>query len=459
MLLAALACSDNVIPAEPTFDSFYFPAGLAVRHQPPGCAAGTAGCQSQLLVTSSNFDLRFDPAIGGTLIAVDVDRALAQAAAGGPSPLPVTPLGAVQIGSFGGELAVVDPETCPGWTGPAQALVASRSQGNLHRVDIDAAGGLSCGESCIVPLDRKLADPFGVTVACGTFAPAPGAPPSPQALAFVTHLRAADAHGWLSRVDLRATDGAGRLTSPISLVDLQLAPTGQAAFDAASARLYVTGRFATVGYSPLRWVEVASPGSTPGTTNLFTAIRGADPRGIALSTDRSRAYVAVRLYDPDVALLFNGRPILDSAGALAVLDITELPEGGPSARLLQLVPLDRGATEVRVLPRAGRRDLVVTTSTDDSTVTLYDDELGLVARTFAVCGIPGATDAAPAPCQAGAPSVGTQPFGLAVEPLASGLARIYVGSFDRGFVNVLQLDPLRPSAAPTAWIRIGPERP
>lgn len=469
-LLSAAACNDHAISAGPPLDRFYFPTGLAIRHEPPGCTAGTAGCRTQLLVVSSNFDLGYDVAAGGSLISADVDQALAQAALpGAPSPLPVPVLGAIRIGSFGGELAIADAETCPTWSGTAQALVASRSQMQLYRVDVDAQGGLTCGDDCVVPLPAQFADAYGVTVACGTFPASAGAAPTPQALAFVSYLRAVAAEGWLSRIDLLAKDPAGRRTSPMVDVDMGVAPTGTAAFDAGTAtapaaRLYVTGRFSQssyytpspAGYTPLRWLELAAPAVAAVSVNVFSVIRGADLRGIALSSDRTRAYVALRFYDPAVATVYGMISIYDLAGALAVVDLAALSGPVPTLRILQIVPLDRGASEVRVIARPGRRDLVAVTSSDDSSVSLFDDDVGEIARTFTICD-PTVEPSAPA-CDAGSAVMGANPFGLAVEPLASGSARLYVGSFDRGWINLLQIDPTHPEAEPSLWIRIGPER-
>jgi hypothetical protein len=81
----------------------------------------------------------------------------------------------------------------------------------------------------------------------------------------------------------------------------------------------------------------------------------------------------------------------------------------------------------------------------------------------------------PRPCPQGKPQLGKQPFGLAVEAFAApdlpgtALARLYVGSFDRSWVNVIEIDPAHPGARavaradgparPLRWDRIGAERP
>jgi hypothetical protein len=480
LLVLLAACGDAPPANPPRTDSFYFPTGIALRHVPAGCVGASPGCQTQLLVGSSNFDLRYDNANGGTVIAVDAKKAidaavaaLAQNPSAKPAPLDTSNglLGSARVGTFGGEVAVLDAETCSTFNDPPlpgqsplrpQVLVASRSQNALYRVAIDdgapAGSALSCGPECKVPLEPSLADPYGVTVACGNFPATFGAVPEPQAFAFVTYLRAPNAEGWLSKIDL--LNGGAR-----TQLDMGAAPTHSTVFDGPSTRLYATSRFAAVGYTPLRWITLATapapPPAVPSTAvNIFDLVRGAEMRGMAISSDRTRAYLALRIYDVTLATSAGARSATDIAGALAVMDLTDTA-GRPTARILNVIPLDRGATEVRVVPRAGLPDLVAVTSTDDSTLTLYDDQSGSIAKVFEVCSATAAsqTPDAPPPCDLGKPLLGKQPFGLAVEQIDGGLARLYVGSFDRSWVNVITIDPLHPAAPPKPWVRIGPERP
>jgi hypothetical protein len=168
-----------------------------------------------------------------------------------------------------------------------------------------------------------------------------------------------------------------------------------------------------------------------------------------------------------------------------VVDLNRVLSGTAAAdTVLNVVHLDRGPAALTVIPRfdaSGKPqvdatgnplDLVAVTSSDDGTMTIYDNGIGATTAVFGICDAlsplalnrqvfadtPGLV---PSPCPDGNPSLGKQPFGLAWEPYTSGtqtLARLFVGSFDRSWVNAIVLDPANPGA-PTSWARIGPERP
>lgn len=510
-LVAAVACSDAVPSSSPPRDRFYFPSGIALTR----LSNGDAG----LVVASSNFDLQFDASNGGTVIVVDVDDTLAKAdPAAGPAQhiAPPTVVGSARIGSFGGEVAIVDDATCPGWTSglarPVTALVASRSLNQLFAVPLapgSAPGGLTCdgrggGLDCpVLDLDPTATDPYGVTVACE--GGAPGTPPT-SAYAFVTYLRTTASQGLVTRVNLLAASQGKLLPASVDTtvppMDFLGPPTSSSAFSPGLAgdathpaippRLFVTSRFAVLDTTPLRWADLSDGGFAVGSAFLIDpVVRGADMRGLALSSPGlpRRAYVALRLFDVDLAASIGVRPPTDTGGALAVIDLDEKPAGGPRLAVLDVVPIGRGANEVRVVPRqdtAGNPlpDLVAVASTDDGTVSLYDAATGAVAKVFALersdpaappVGDGRCDEGVPPPCPLGAPQMGKQPFALAVEaPFtragvqdAAGkpvpLARLYVGSFDRSWVNVVEIDPLNPAArqvngAALRWDRIGAER-
>jgi hypothetical protein len=479
LLSVAAACHDSQRNVAPPLDRFYYPTGVAVRHEPPGCAAGTPGCQSQLLVASSNFDLQYEALTGGTLLSVDVDRALGGNPNASAPPtngqfLPGAVLGAHKVGSFGGEVAVVDETTCPGWPSAPQVLVATRAQNMLYRLDVDpGTGALSpaaTGATVQLP-SSGLADTYGVTVVCGNLAAAGGGSPAPRHLAFVTFLRAQNNEGFLSRIDL----DSGTLEATY---DVGAGPTQSTAYDDRRGLLFMSELFSAVGVAKLRWLDLGSPQLGVGFVDYGPVVRGAELVSLALSSDRARVYLAARLYDYDTAATTGTRPLGDLGAALLVIDLQRVLSGAAAAdTLLNVVHLDRGPVALVAIPRTDAtgnriRDLVVATSSDDGTMTFYDDELGATAAVFGICdgnsplalnrqASGGTGGLVPDPCPDGNPSLGKQPFGLAWEPYTSGtqtLARLFVGSFDRSWVNAIVLDPANPGA-PKSWARIGPERP
>jgi hypothetical protein len=132
-----------------------------------------------------------------------------------------------------------------------------------------------------------------------------------------------------------------------------------------------------------------------------------------------------------------------------VLDLSARNAAGePQAKVLRLVAAGVGAgvNEVHVLPRGGGRRDVVAISSGDGTVTLYDDEG------------PGAIAAVLGRDASGERLFGEQPFGLASEPTGATTRRLYVGSFDRGFVRSVEVDLNEPARA-TPGRRFGREIP
>jgi hypothetical protein len=448
LLVGALAagCGEGPKSEPAPLDRFTWPTGLALVPAP------AARDGRVLVVVSSNFDLRYSQDQGGSVLAVDPEAA-------GTGPFASAILGAVRIPSFGGEVGVVAgapipvPQgvtapraSCPGWPASStQVVVPSRSRNTLQRVSVDGAGALSCGAGCEVPLPATVGDPYGVAVVCA----------ATENAVYVGHLRAPDAIGRLSKVDL-ATGGT-------SLLDLGNAPTSSLAFDADRQRLYVTTRFARLDQIWLHWLDPLAPitpSVNPGRVNLSPAFFGAELRSIALSGNGTRAYVAVRNFDRDAATDLSRPPELGSS--LAVLDLGPPAGGTPSPTPLGLrgsLPL--GANQVVVLPRPGlggvpeRSDLVALTSSEDGALTIFDTGSGAVVATLA-------TD------DQGRPLFGEQPFGLVAErvsktipQLGEGVVfdhRLYVGSFDRGFIRTVLVDEDAPGRVWLEWV-FGPEMP
>jgi len=423
----AAACSDRAIPAPPPIDRFFFPSGMAVRHLPTG--------RTQLLVVSSNYDLRYDT---GTLLSVDPDTS--GDAFQGDTRLDV--LGWAPVGSFGGEVKVAEASACPPlWE--SQAVTTSRQAIEGYFFSLGDDGSLSCGDLCRMPLEQTFADPYGVTIVCSPF--------YEDATAFFTYLRGPLDQGLATEISLVWDSSTGDkvpLTSPDSTrqrrqnaFDLGSGPVRSGAYDPGTARLFFTPN-GTIGSNPLRWVELTLarqffPIFPVRAFDLYGEVRGSAGRGIALSRDGTRAYVTLVLYDALEASR-SGRAFVEGS-ALAILDIRPDASGVTVPKLLQVVPLEAGAAEVRVIDRPGRRDLLAITCSDAGSLVLYDDEVGQVVR---VIGTDTVT---------GLPVLGRQPFGLALEenpdPARCGQAgcvRLFVGAFERSTVGIVEVDPQRP---------------
>ncbi len=448
LALAVTAGCNTSVPSNPgPLDRFYFPTGMAVRKLPSG--------QSALLVVSSNFDLQYDRATGGTVLAVDPD--LSGNALLGDTAL--KRLGSAQMGSFGGEVAYADATNCLEISqsgAKPRIITASRSENAAYWMTMNDAGGLGCGvlgSACAFPLvnpntqllNSQLSDAFGVTIACSS-ASASISEPS----AFITHLRATNDEGWVSRISLNSQDTSDPGVPPPSLTaddfkDLGPGDSYSGAFDETRGRLYITSRFGSIGVTPLRWLDLAVPlpQVQVNTFNFYSAIRGSLTRGLALSNDRTRGYMAVQIYDSTLASSTGS--IAAVASVLAVLDLQPDPSGSPTFQVLQIVPIPAGPSVVKVLPpRAGKRDLVAVTCTDDGVLVLYEDAVEPPRVLAASIGLDRKT---------GNPILGKQPFGLAVESqtrstgcqLGSTCDLLYVGSFDRSWINIVEVNPDNPS--------------
>lgn len=459
--LALAACSDSAASRPPPTDRFYYPTSLAVRHLDAAgqdCTGGAPGCTTQLLVVSSNFDLAYDLELGGTLLSVAVP---ADPGAADPLPavIPDLPVrGAVRLGSLAGTMAVVEEATCPGWSSggtarPSIAAVTSRIDDALYRVDL--AGDLSLGcdgaltgslglVPCRLALDDSTGNPFGLGLACR------GTGSAFQARSYVGFLDAVNGDATLERVDLACegwrTGTAAQCAGSFSLASPS--PANLFDYDRARDRLWFTGRFAVESgqiLAPFRFLELGNPVATPGGADLSSPVPGSETSGFSLSSDRSRAYVGLRLYDAGAALRTSARPF-DSGGALGVLDLREGADGAPLPVVLAAVPVGRSPGEVKVIPRPGRRDLVVVSCLGDDSVWLYDDQTGTVAKVFG-------RDSS------GRPALGAMPYALAVEPRLGGAWRIYVAAFDSSEVTVIDVpDPNNPHAA-RLLMRLGRARP
>ncbi|BDG06220.1 hypothetical protein AMOR_52160 [Anaeromyxobacter oryzae] len=434
-MVVAIGCGAEQRNDPAPLDRFTFPTGIAVHGQ-------------DLLVVSSNFDLQYASADGGSLLRVALGAA------------PAIQPGGLRIGSFGGELTVVDPARCPA-LGGTEALVTSRLQGRLYRIGLDG-NALTCGAACEIRFDddKRLGDPYGIGVTC----PAGGTP-----RAWVGFLRTPLREAFIATIDL--TTGARQVLS------VGAGQVRSFAYDADTERLFFTSVDTQLA-APLSWIELASgcdptlPENAGGcvvrAADLWGFLRGAELSGLDLSNpvpgQRRRVYVATKVYDADLAATLGTRPGFDVTGELMVLELAENATGNLEVKLVKTLYVGLGAAEVKVLPRrpnlpcndasgvsvpngCPQRDLVAITASEDGLFWIYDDETGTMRDVFG------------RDPQTGQPGLGRSPFGLAVQDLRAtpgtgdGNARVYVGSFLDDFVTAVDV-PLSGSA-PADFVRAG----
>jgi hypothetical protein len=416
-----VGCGDAVPERPPPEARAFWPTGLALRRTPGG--------QNLLYIASSNSDLRYDH---GTLLSVDADQS-------GDS---FAVLGRARLANFAGELAVVDADSCSGWTGQPLAMVASRADGLIQRIGLGDDGSLTCesgvdqrgwarchepcpagGEAgrCALRIREDLADPYGVTPAClpGTATPFKS---------FVTHLRAPAGLGWLTEIDL-LTGARGEILLGVPGTEPAFGWTHASAFDPFTGHLLVTHRFVSrLDHLWMRVLDAAAPTPEVLALDLFGVVKGAESRGLAIWRDpavpeRGLAFLAYR--HPD---------------ALLVLDLTPSSGSGmPTMRVLEVVPMPAEPTEVRVIPRAAGRPLVAVSCPGSDALVIYDDESRKIASVIG-------------PSRDGHLPLGRQPYGLALMPDPSTTVprRLFVGTFEGGWVSEVHVDPAAPHAAVVA---------
>lgn len=432
--LAAACGSEVKSPAAP-LDTIREPTGVAVL-------------DGRVLVLSSNADLTYDEASGGTLLSLGVDPAFAASVLGG-----------VRVHSMGGDLAVArlaalgadapDAEACAGLVGAPLALFGTRGSNTLNAVSVAADGKLSCAgpaARCGIPIAAAgFGDPLPVAVACG----------GGRARAYFGYVNGLSSAAWIGELDL--ADGAGKFT--LRNANVGVGAVRGLAYDRDRDRLFLTG-LATGSPTPLRWVNLA--GCTFGATDLTGCTVGSaalpvvvgsyalELQYVALARSATpgvprgpgeplRAYLTGTLYDQGSAAL-NGYRTTSFGSVLVVADLYDDAGGGVRPEIVAIYDVPRGARNVAVLPRppgwpASRRDVVAVMSPDLGSLTLVDAETG----TTDLFGL-DATGAA----ATGAPVLGHQAYGLGVDPvLAGSTARLWVGSFADGYVTPVDvtLDP------------------
>ena len=456
-VLMGTGCQDGFAVQDPPLDILTFPAGLAVRQVAPTSAAPAGS--TQLVIVNSNFDLRFNERTGGAVLVVDPDLSQDTSLGG-----VLTVLGSARIGSFGGEVALADAACQPGWpdcpsqcaplatdpfvaAGGARLIVASRSNQTIYRMQMASNGALDCGADCPYILPVQRLDPYGVSTACSERGG------RPSAYAFVSHLRSSNNLGWLSRVNLLASDDVlGLVLGPSS--------TYTSVYDKRNDLVFVSTSVGLVNaefrwFNPLVTLSSVDGFAVPDYSGpaFSDLLPGATARDMALSSDGRFLYVTVQLYDLSLALQTGS--FFTQGGALAIFDLSPTAYAEPRMALLGLARTCLGAGQIRRLPsRPGKADLFAITCDVEGALAIFDSDAQTVVR---YVGLNPDT---------GIPVLGRQPFGLAVEPIdparatvpapGSGYepspcgpgrdcARIYVGAFIDNWVNILELDPSQPN--------------
>jgi hypothetical protein len=441
--LCALAagCADSTYTNPVPTGRLYFPTGLA-HVDVPGSNDGV------LFVANANTDKRFT---SGSLVAINLDAV--QEADGGTLGLPAfgAPVNggarqftvlnqatSVQLASFTGELGKLDLGN-----NRYRIFVPSRSEGmKFQAVDADTSSATSVSLTCfpVAPANAatdcaanaptlsapeieqsasgvpRATAPYGVAVKrrtctaqvdCGAdrictagFCRTSGG--DPLADLFVTHLTQVDSP-LASNTNLRGY--AVRVESDAMTVDASnFVFLGAGATNSAVAGkrwVYLSGRYVNPYPNLLRLVDVAGNALTSG---LESSVGVADARGVALGSNEERLYLLGR--SPDL---------------LVVVKITD-PEGAaPGLHVVRAVPLPNAPNQLKVMPRAGRGDLVAISCSGAGSLVIYDEDVGnLVAQIGAV---------------------GLQPFGLDFDLRGAG-ARLFVSDFNDGRVAIVDLPDL-----------------
>jgi hypothetical protein len=425
VLLAGAACSE-VSKVEPgSTDSFYRPTGIGVY----------AG---KLVVASSNSDLLFDSATGGSVITVDP-------AVVPPDPTRVGLVGGILIQSFAAQMAIADPNDprgaefqCAGIPAPL-AVVPVRGADLLYQIALGPDGAPSCGDGCVIPLaGHSVADPYSVGVACG----------GGIARLYVGYLRTFGGVAAITQIDLLKN---GEVKSNV----FGVGQMRSFAYDSSAKRLYA----AQAG--GIHFIDLAEDcdfeaseidGGCHGGVMAIPA--GLEAHAIALSRPRPgenvsrRLYVLARVFDAQAAIA-SGIRFGDVDGYLLVMDLAEDLAGQAVLNLVKPpIRIGYGPIAIALLPgRTGKRDVVAALTVDDPALLLFDDDNDasvVISRDIVSTPTHEAT---------GHPWLGAQPFGLAVDPVpAAGVARVYVGSFQESYVTPIDvpLDDIEGTAVPPA---------
>lgn len=437
-LLLWAGCAEEEAGRSPPLDSLYFPTGATLTP--------AEGAPRRLLVVSGNTDLRFR---SGVLHAFDVEW-IDQQIAAAPLPAdcpPETPacrpkrveslagglVGAVEIGDFGGEIAVVN------LGGGQRAFVPIRSTDSVVAVEIDSAtGAMSCairgGTDCRTRGVRfPRFDPFSVATAEGNV--------------YVGHIG--------TDLDHRGVIGAAAVDAPMwtgeggrfTEIKLPTAPPGGLAIGACreeaegrTCTLFASGRSLREGLDPIFLFDFREGVLQAGpllSRNVFSQQRGVEARGLSVSTNGNFVYEAIRL--PDALATIDVSRVDTSPPPGCVIPVgEELPPEGcegeaqpldgvaePRFVTANLTTMPPGPNVVLSIPRGPSDELVLVTTEEG--LMFYDPRIGVLSGALR--------------------NLGPAPSAIAWREEGTGV-RLYVPSYGRGTLAVVDVpDLFRPSTA------------
>lgn len=429
---------------------FHFPSGIALTEE-------EGAFPQRLLVVSSNTDLRFR---SGRVHAFDretIDRLVDEATAGCPDPscppvdvrdLSPALVGSVEIGDLAGQIAV-SPLDGPGLP-PARAFVPVRGRDAVVALDLDAAG-IRCaapGDECLeggAAFSRP--DPFVIEAALGQIYVGHGA--LGRQSTGIIGMAQADAPFW-------SRGGGSLLPLDVGNTAVGGLASGACRIDGGGAEVctvFANGRARIEGIQRILAFDIRRGALMAGplfSRNLAPQQDGFDSRGIGIGTEGTRAYLANRFPDALAVVDVSRLPDLPSDTCLLPPGV-ELGEGAacpylppnqgdrPRFATMDLSPSPEGPLVVRVIPRAlpagGTSDLIAMTTR--RSIAFFDGPSGALVGNLE--------------------GVGGGPSDLVARPRGTGL-RLYVPSFERGTVAVVDLDdPFRPGEARLV-ARLGPPR-
>ncbi|AKU91529.1 hypothetical protein [Vulgatibacter incomptus] len=441
LLFAGCARSEDGAP--PPLGSLQFPTGIAITPEDPTVP-------TRLLVVSSNFDLRFRSGVLHAFDLATLDRLIEEAPpnpacpAANPSCAPVNVpditsafVGAVEIGDYGGQVAVA--QLAPGLQ---RAFVPVRGSNSVVAADLDASR-LACsfgGTLCVTGgASFPRPDPYSIVVSLGNLYVGHFSTTRISPTGGVIGTAKADAHFWsLGGGALQTIDVGNTAIGGLAAGGCRPGADG-----APICTLYASGRSMDAGNQQVFLFDFQAGVPILGplfSRNLAPQENGADSRGIAVSSDAADVFLATHF-----------------PAALAVIDVTRipslptdgciLPEGTvvpPGAACPELppatgetprfatadqIPSPIGPNSVvtipRTLPDGSPSDLVAVTTTDG--IAFFDMRVGVLAGFVT--------------------GLGGTPSELAVRPNGAGV-RIYTPSFSQGTIGVVDLLELfRPESA------------